>query len=237
MLNIIKEKGTDSIEVEGGISTFLNPYSYLVLRKQKNMLNEFDHIYIDGEYLCKFLRMFDLINVNRRSFDNTSLAPIIFERSLIRNESVAIIGSDESSIEKFQQYLNEKYVGIDLIYARNGYFNSEADLEDAINELINLQPKIVVVGMGAVKQEEFLLKLKIAGWYGTGYTCGGYIHQTASKGEKYYPSWINKYNLRFIYRIYDEPKLFKRYSVDYMLFVFCFLIDIFKFEKKIGDEL
>ena len=53
-------------------------------------------------------------------------------------------------------------------------------------------------------QEQFLIKVKRIGYQGIGFTCGGFIHQTSKNEIDYYPAWIDKINLRFIYRMYKE---------------------------------
>ena len=98
----------------------------------------------------------------------------------------------------------------------------------AIEIILALKPSIVVVGMGTPRQEQFLVDLKEAGYNGTGYTCGGFFHQTAGKMD-YYPNWADKFHLRWLYRIIDEPKLFKRYTVDYSWFLVVFLYDVIKY--------
>ena len=85
--------------------------------------------------------------------------------------------------------------------------------------------------MGTPKQEEFLLDLSQAGWKGTGYTCGGFLHQTA-QNIKYYPKWIDLFNLRAIYRIYDEPRLIKRYMLEYPIALIYILSDLINYKWK-----
>ena len=64
-------------------------------------------------------------------------------------------------------------------------------------------------------------------WQGIGYTCGGFLHQTANHIQ-YYPHWINRLGLRAFYRIYDEPKLFKRYFIDYPFAICIIIYDLIK---------
>ena len=87
-----------------------------------------------------------------------------------------------------------------------------------------MHPDIIVCGMGAPLQEQLLVDLQNIGWIGTGYTCGGFLHQIASNIQ-YYPIWTDKYHLRWAYRIYDEPKLFKRYFWEYPKFLMVFIYD------------
>ena len=91
--------------------------------------------------------------------------------------------------------------------------------------------------MGTPFQEQFLVDLKNLGWIGAGYTCGGFIHQTAAN-IKYYPEFFNTYNLRWLYRMIDEPKLIKRYLILYPKSTFLFFFDfiIYKFLKTLSNN-
>jgi exopolysaccharide biosynthesis WecB/TagA/CpsF family protein len=235
MLDLIKKKGTDKIYLDNGIITFLNPYSYLLMRKNLHLLDRFDSVYIDGEWLCKFLKWFNIGFFERRSFDNSSLAPIVFNRAQMLGLTVAIVGSDPDSLKIFIDYLKQEYKGLDIVYKRSGYFHGNEELDKSISELFKLNPGLLVVGMGAIKQEEYLVKIKDLGWKGVGFSCGGFIHQTAKKGHQYYPYLINKWNLRFVYRIWDEPKLIKRYTVDYIDFVVSICVDKYNLKKNKHD--
>jgi N-acetylglucosaminyldiphosphoundecaprenol N-acetyl-beta-D-mannosaminyltransferase len=97
--------------------------------------------------------------------------------------------------------------------------------EEVQHEIVKLDPDFLVIGMGTPLQESFLSNIKSLGWGGVGFTCGGFIHQTAS-GLNYYPKWINKLNLRWLYRIWDEPRLLTRYLIQYPRFVVLFIYDL-----------
>jgi N-acetylglucosaminyldiphosphoundecaprenol N-acetyl-beta-D-mannosaminyltransferase len=91
-----------------------------------------------------------------------------------------------------------------------------------------VKPDIVIVGMGAIAQERFLLGLKQAGFSGKGFTCGGFIHQTASNKIDYYPRWVDKLNLRFLYRMLKESYTRQRYAKAAFLFPVRFLAEKFE---------
>jgi exopolysaccharide biosynthesis WecB/TagA/CpsF family protein len=231
MFKIICGKGKDKLDLNKGIVTFLNPFSYLLLRNKKSLLDEFDAIFIDGEWLCKFLKWFKIISLKRCSFDNSSLAPIVFNSINSKGLKISIVGSDEWAINKFILYLKNEYPNINVVHYRNGYFANNIELVETINNINQSGADILVVGMGAIKQEEFLVSVKKSGWDGLGFSCGGFIHQTANKGHYYYPKWVNDLNIRFLYRIFDEPKLLRRYVFEYGMFVIFFIYDLIN--KKI----
>ena len=232
---MIKAKLSKSNLTESNV-TFLNPYSYLLARKHKNLFLEFDLIYIDGFFLVKTLKIFGVADVKRKSFDMTSLALKVFNDAIQSSKSIYFIGTNPAAIELAVNNIRSHFPELKIIGYRDGYFNGNTDRERALTTISELYPDIVVCGMGTPLQEKFLLDLKNYGWHGMGYTCGGFLHQIANKVD-YYPKWIDKYNLRWVYRIYDEPKLFKRYFIDYPIFVLVFVWDYinYKMVKELND--
>ena len=208
--------------------TFINPYSYLQARRDVELFISFDEINIDGILLVKFLQFSSVVNVQRKSFDMTSLAGNVF--SCVEQERLRIyfIGSRKGVIDKAVTSIQDAYPSIEVCGYRDGYFRSEQEREYTLQSIKSIDPDIVVCGMGTGFQEAFLADLRSTGWQGTGYTCGGFLHQSASGTLHYYPDWIDHYHLRWAYRIFREPKLFKRYTVDYLKFVFIFLYDVFR---------
>lgn len=86
------------------------------------------------------------------------------------------------------------------------------------SHIVELNPDFLIVGMGALMQEKFLLKVKKMGYQGIGFTCGGFVHQTAMNRMHYYPDWVDKMNLRFVYRMYKEKHTRTRYLQAAFLF-------------------
>ena len=97
-----------------------------------------------------------------------------------------------------------------------------------MKNIIKINPDLLIIGMGAPKQDKLCLLLKELGYAGTVYTCGGFFHQTVMKVGDYYPSWINKSNLRFVYRMYKEPNTIVRYFIYYPVALALLLILVFR---------
>ena len=215
----------NTVEKKEKLVTFINPYSYLQARKDIELFSAFDKVHIDGILLVKFLRYFGIVKVKRKSFDMTSLAGSVFSCVEEHRQRIFFIGSKKGVIDQSVSVIKKTYLSIDVCGYRDGYFDSEEEREETLKMIKDLDPDIVVCGMGTGIQELFLFDLRQLNWHGTGYTCGGFLHQSSSGTLHYYPKWIDKYNLRWAYRIYREPKLFKRYTVDYMKFAFIFTYD------------
>lgn len=214
-----------------GIVTFLNLYSYYLYRNNADAYLDYDLIFCDGIMLQKMVSLIGL-KPKRVSFDMTSLAPLVFRDAVENNKSIVLIGSDSNSLDLMLDLLGKKYVGINIVYSRNGYFSDQNEFDECIEKIIKLEPHIVIAGLGTPLQDRFLSQLKSKGWVGLGYTCGGFIHQTAKKGICYYPYLIDKLNLRWLYRIYDEPKLIKRYFLYYPYSALLFIKDIVSYKLK-----
>lgn len=195
-----------------GIYTFLNPVSYLDALKHKDLFSSYDGIFADGGLLVKAIKMTYGPSVKRRSFDMTSLAPIVFSYAAKTGKSVAIVATRQEMVEKAVANLEKSFKGLNICYYRNGYFKSEHEMDEETKKIVTLHPDFLIVGMGIIKQEQFLLKVRDAGYQGIGFTCGGFIHQTAQDKADYYPEWVDKHGLRFVYRMYKEPHTRKRYA-------------------------
>ena len=207
--------------IQRGVNSFINPFSLLRLGETENVVEGIDHLYVDGISLVQFIQLFLKKKVDRYSFDDTSVAPIVFNYVKEHNLRLAVLGTTQVNLEKSVGILEQRY-GFQVAYARNGFFAGVQERRDVVQHLAKENFDVVVCGMGTPLQETFLIELKEAGWNGYGYTCGGYLHQLATK-EKYYPKIFDKLNIRWIYRIYDEPKLFHRYFVLYPKFALEFM--------------
>lgn len=201
-----------------GIYTFLNPVSYLDALQNKDLFEQFDGIFADGSLLVAAIRMFYGKKVTRRSFDMTSVAPLLFEYAQNNQKSLYIVASKQEQVEKAVRIFQERYPDIKIIGFRNGYFQDEEEQLDEARKIVALNPDFLIVGMGILMQEKFLLKVKDAGYKGIGFTCGGFIHQTAKDEIDYYPEWIDRMNLRFLYRMYKEPHTRIRYFKAGLIF-------------------
>lgn len=202
----------------GKIYTFLNPVSYLSALNEKELFNNFDGVFVDGSILVAAIKLLYGKNITRKSFDMTSLAPKLLSYATKNKKSIYIVASKQEQVEKAISILKQKYPNLLISGYRNGYCVSEDELEKEATHINEINPDFLIVGMGVLIQEKFLLKIKSKGFKGIGFTCGGFIHQTSKNEIEYYPEWINKLNLRFIYRMYKEKHTRKRYIQAAFLF-------------------
>ena len=226
---VTTDRSPDSVKFErkGQVYTFLNPVSYLDALYHVKLFSQFDGIFADGSILVGAIRLLYAKKVKRYSFDMTSVAPALFEYAGKNRKSIYIVASKQEQVEKTVKIFRDRYPAVNIIGYRNGYFESEEEQDKEAQHITALNPDFVIVGMGIIKQEKFLLRVKEAGFRGIGFTCGGFIHQTAQDQIDYYPGWIDKYNLRFLYRMYKEPHTRKRYIKAGFVFPWKFVSERF----------
>lgn len=205
-------------ENKGKAYTYLNPVSYLTALDNKELFSQLDGIFADGGLLVKAIKLFYGKLVTRRSFDMTSMAPELFDYVAKHGKTIYIVASKQEQVEKAVEIFRERYPKVKFAGYRNGYFVSEQEMDEEAKHIVKLNPDFLIVGMGALMQEKFLLKAKNAGYQGIGFTCGGFIHQTSRNEIDYYPTWVDKTNLRFVYRMWKEPHTRKRYVMAGLLF-------------------
>lgn len=217
--------------------TFINPYTYFMLRNRQETLQYISKIAIDGILFVQILKLLGVKNVERISFDYSSIAGEVFDSAVRHKKSVYILGSDTESVNSFVTVIKSRHPGINICGVRHGYFDDSNEFDEVVKQIVILSPDILVCGMGAGLQEHVLAMLRESGWSGQGYTCGGFIHQTAICGGKYYPDWVTKFHLRFLYRIFREPKTLKRYMFVYPRALVLFLYDYAQYvlSKKMMD--
>lgn len=207
--------------------TFVNLASYLRLRHWSDLVDNFDEIFVDGFLLAWLLRLAG-IKVRRRSFDGTSLGRDVLQRCAVEGVPIVLIGGESGVARRAADRLQDQFPGLIVIQALSGFFDDEAHRTRVLCEIIALRPSIVIAGLGAVRQELFLYDLWRRGWRGEGFTCGGFLHQTSERGVDYYPRWVNNLNMRWLFRMVDEPRLVPRYVFSYPYGALMVIFDILR---------
>jgi len=213
--------------------TFMNPYNSLYAKKNPYIYKDFDYLGVDGIFMAKTLSLLMGLNIPRLSFDMTSLAPIVFESA--KGKGIYFIGTTEDLIHKSIDNLKKKFPELIVLGYRNGYFKDEVERLEVIKKIISLRPEIVIVGMGHPYQDIFSIELKRAGYTGVVFTCGGFLHQSA-ECILYYPKWIDRFNLRWLYRFINEPRIIKRVLIYYPVFLISLLLDWINIKRRYPEK-
>jgi len=198
--------------------TFVNPAAWAIRRREAdyaNILRRFDLVLPDGIGVVQVLRALHDPKARRFSFDASSLYLPLFAALDERRASVFVAGAGPGVAGRAVARMREEFPAIDYRGHCDGYA-ARAALRRAI---IEAAPDVVLCGMGVPHQERFLLSLEAAGYGGVMISCGGFVDQLAA-ASRYYPAWIDRLELRWAWRLYQEPRrLWRRYLVDYWPFI------------------
>lgn len=213
------------LEREGRDYTFLNPVSYLQARRCPELYRLFDAIFADGQLLAAAITLLYGKRITRRSFDLTSLAHSLFTYALTHRRSIYIVGATQVQADTAVAHLRQRYPTLIIAGHRSGYFANDTEHEAEAQHIARLNPHFLIVGMGARRQERFVIQVRQAGYRGTAFTCGAFIAQTALHRAPYYPRWVDRLHLRALYRFVREPHTRRRYLRAFFLFPFTIIAD------------
>ena len=211
------------------IVTCLNAY-YMVKLKEEDYhwYDEFDYIASDGMGPIKLNKFFGRPKSIRLSFDLSTMAGPVFRDMMKHDESLFVLGAKPGEVERSVETIKKNFEGIKIAGFHHGYIK---DCKDSIvQEIKDSGAKVVIIGMGAPMQDEMAVLLKRAGFVGSVYTCGGFIHQTQNTMISF-PTWTNKLGLRWLYRIFTQKGMFTRLIQTYPKFVLTYSWFLYRMGK------
>lgn len=201
--------------------TCLNAF-YMVKLKQEDYhwYNDFDFIASDGMGPIKLNKMCGHAKSVRLSFDLSTMAGPVFRDMMEHGESLFVLGAKPGEVERSVETIKKNFDRIKIAGFHHGYIKDCKN--EVINEIIKSEAKVCIIGMGAPMQDEMAVLLKRAGFFGSIYTCGGFIHQTQETMVSF-PEWTNKLGLRWLYRIFTQSGMLKRLIETYPKFVVTYI--------------
>ncbi len=128
--------------------------------------------------------------------------------------------------------LREKYPKLQIAGMYSPPFRSlnQEELSTVYEKINETKPDIVWIGLGAPKQENFMYDNQqqlSAVMIGVG---AGFDYHAGT--IKRAPKWMQKCSLEWLYRLMQDPKrLFKRYFVTNLKFIYYILMENFRGKK------
>lgn len=132
--------------------------------------------------------------------------------------SVYFLGAKQKVVEETAAVIKKKFPNLVIDGFRNGYF-SEAEWDSISDELLELKPDFVFVGITSPTKEYLIEYLQNKGNKSVFMGVGGSF-DVISGNIKRAPIWMQNLNLEWLFRVGQEPKrLFKRYFVGNCIFI------------------
>lgn len=133
-----------------------------------------------------------------------------------QKKSIYLFGSKQEVIDSMKIVIKEQYPNLKLVGTSNGYVT---DKDKVFDEIVKLEPDIVLVALGIPLQEMLIYKHLNRFKKGIFVGVGGSF-DVMSGMKKRAPKIFIKLNLEWLYRIMKEPKRFKRFYNSNVKFLF-----------------
>lgn len=124
-----------------------------------------------------------------------------------QKKSIYLFGSKQEVIDSMKIVIKEQYPNLKLVGTSNGYVT---DKDKVFDEIVKLEPDIVLVALGIPLQEMLIYKHLNRFKKGIFVGVGGSF-DVMSGMKKRAPKIFIKLNLEWLYRIMREPKRLKRF--------------------------
>lgn len=202
-------KMVDSFLVQDDLKTIYTPNSEIMMEAQldrelKEILMEGSLVVPDGAGVVLAAKILGFRLPGRLA--GYDLVEAMLERYAPSDTRVYLLGAKAETITAAAIYLVGKYKGIKICGYHHGYFEDG----DKIIEMVNsTNPDILLVGLGAPKQEKWihknkdLIRAKVA--MGVGGSFDGFAGTFPRA-----PEFFREKNLEWLYRLYKEPRRFFR---------------------------
>ena len=188
----------------------------------ENIIRDAEMVIPDGVGVTLGLK---LTGKNAKRIPGVDFAKRLLKEAAISNIPVAIIGAKEEVITKAVKNLQKEINGLNIVYYHNGYFDNNSVIYENIKKH---SPKLILVALGAPKQEKFIYEAKKELNPALMIGIGGSL-DVWSGTVKRAPKIFQVLCLEWLYRTMMQPSRFKRIFPAIPLF----LIKVLSYKDKI----
>lgn len=199
---------------------YLNPYTLAHLDRGHIPQAAEARVVADGRLMARSIRQGLGGPCESLHFDFSGMAGRVFHAMEERGARLAVLGGKPGEAASFRRHVETRYPKLEIVYAGDGYFHMR-EAGKVARRIAETRPDVLIVSMGSPRQEEFVMTLpQHTDHPMAAITCGGFVGQTATRRENYYPKVIVKLNLRWVYRLYREPQMYARVMKYYIPYMF-----------------
>lgn len=123
---------------------------------------------------------------------------------------VFLLGGKPGIAELAAKEMIHRYPGLIIAGTHDGYFKAESEEEKkVIDKILSSQTKLLLVGMGFPRQEEWLARYLQVTAASVGIGVGGSFDVFAG-ALKRAPQWMIRLHIEWLFRLFQEPKRWRR---------------------------
>jgi len=200
--------------------TYLNAHCFNLAikdKKYRQILSVSDIVYPDGISIVWAARILGYSlpeRVNAADFFGR-----FCRETQDRKISLYLLGGSENTIKKAIERLKANYPRLKVHGSYNGYFSENEEIK-IIEEINRQRPHILLLGLGAGRQEKWVFRNLNKLDVNVVWAVGG-LFNLLSGELKRAPRWMIKAGLEWLYRLIQQPnKLWRRYLIGNTIFIF-----------------
>lgn len=191
---------------EGTATSYaINAHSVNLARRNSvymRALRNADMVYCDGISVLWGAR--SLGYPLREKVTTTDVLNPICKRAAELGLSMYILGNPPGIAEEAGKRLADRFRGLDICGTHSGYFN-EGEEERVVEEITQLRPRILWVGMGNPIQELWVETFRSRLGVPVILTCGGMMEIVAGHLQRP-PQWWTDHGGEWLYRLMTQPR-------------------------------
>jgi len=154
----------------------------------------------------------------RDNVNGTDMFPLLCAQSAQNGQRIFLLGAREGIAETARQNMMEKISGLNICGAHHGYFDLD-DCDDVLAAINEAQPDILLVGLGAPRQERFIHRHRDRINAPVAMGVGGLFDFYAGRIPRA-PTMLRNNGLEWTWRLAMEPRrMWKRYLVGNFTFM------------------
>lgn len=155
----------------------------------------------------------------KEKIPGADMLPKVCEMAAKEGHTMFLFGAAKGVAEEAKRKLTKKYPGLKIVGAYSppmGFERDKKEVDKAIRIINQKKPQILVVGLGAPKQEKFIYQYREKIDFHVALPFGAAIDFEAGMVKRA-PLWMRRFGLEWLFRFFQEPgRLFRRYFIDDM---------------------
>ena len=187
-----------------------NPETIMIAEENNDLKEAFfskDSIVVpDGIGIVKGAKMLGIKEINK-TITGIEFVKYLLEECNMHKKSLFLFGAKEEVVTTFEKKIKEKYSGIKVLGAVNGYTENK---EKVFNDIKKKKPDVILVALG-IPNQEVLIYNNLKGFDKGIFVGVGGTFDVLSGLKKRAPNIFLKHNLEWLYRITREPKRMRRF--------------------------
>lgn len=150
----------------------------------------------------------------KEKVSGSDMFPLVCKLASEKDYKIYFLGAAEGIAAKAAENLKKKFPNLNVVDTYSppfGFENDKTELKKIISQIVEVQPHILIVGLGTPKQEKFIYNFKKE--LNVPITFGlGASFDFESGNIKRAPKWMSNHGFEWLFRIVQDPKrLIKRY--------------------------